>query len=320
VSDANTEELVSQECANLRQGDVVALTELWLHGEDGHPERVKTPAGVAILSQTCDVVQPSKERCLVAPVLPNPDSEGWSLARKGRKPLHLYLGSPEANSTPCIADMERAVSVPKAELVGLPRKARYVDAASDDAARRVAWRVGRAFNRFPFPDEVYPVFEKLRRKVQSKSGSPGNLGRVLDIVEALRVYADQWTSPRRMLTLYVVVAESSLIPPDDMDPNWRWEPARVTGLRNGESDTNLTLDRVCELILANKEGDKTTLAHLWRIFGDLIKQTLLQPDGEEVASLEVEVLSDVEMTYQRYMQTESLDLEVLSDSTSTQTR
>lgn len=316
MSDAATEELVADDCSNLRQGDVVGLAEVRLPASNGEFETVATPAGVAILSQTCDVVQSSKVRCLVAPVVPEADRTALSGARKGQKPLHLYLESSSAQPAPCIADIERAVSVPKSDLAGLPLVARYVQEASGHEARAVAWRVGRAFSRFPFPDEVYPVFSKLRRQAQEKAGTAGNFGRVLDLVEDLRVSADQWANPRRNLTLYVIVPDERLIPPDEMDPSWRWDTTRVTGLRPGEADHGLSLDRVCELLLANVDGDRSSLAHLWRMFGETVDMKLLAPAlNDEVVSFSVEVLSDHELTYRQYQQTESLDLEVLSDST-----
>lgn len=308
-------EVVGDDCRNLRQGDVVGLRLLSVAGAGVGPELVPTPEGVAILSQTCDVVQPSKARCLVAPVVVGPSDSALSSARKGQKPLHLYLESSTTEPTRCLADMEYAVSIPKETLVGLPINARYVEQASGKAARTVAWRVGRAFSRFPFPDEVYPAFSRLRRQAQEKAGSAGNFGRVLDHVEDLRVASDQWSSPGRNLTLYIVVDEKLLIAPDDVDPSWRWSSTRVIGLRSDELETSLSLDRVSELILANLDADKSSLARLWRLFGEIVKEKLLSPMlSDEVTAFDVVVLSDSEMTFRQYQRTESLDLEVLSDS------
>lgn len=316
MSDAAAVEQVADDCSNLRQGDVVGLRVLGSTGPGDRREVLDAPEGVAVLSQTCDVVQVSKTRCLVAPVVPNPSDAAFATARKGQKPLHLYLESGAAEPTQCIADMEQAVSMPKTTLVGLPIIARYVDHASGRTARTVAWRVGRAFSRFPFPDEVYPAFSKLRGQAQAKAGSAGNFGRVLDLVEDLRVSADQWPRPGRNLTLYIIVAEEWLIAPDDVDPNWHWSSTRVAGLRPHESEPGLSLDRVRELILANLHADKTSLAHLWRLLGQTIQAKLLAPMlSDEVVSFEVVVLSDSEMTFRQYQRTESLDLEVLSDST-----
>jgi hypothetical protein len=80
-------------------------------------------------------------------------------------------------------------------------------------------------------------------------------------------------------------------------------------------EAGMSLDRVCELLLANLDGDRSSLAHLWRMLGDAIQSKLLAPAFDtEVVSFGVLVVSDAEMTYRQYQQTESLDLEVLSDS------
>ena len=317
MSDATEGHVVANDCSNLRQGDVVELPGFHLTDENGEPEFVATPAGVVVLSQTCDVVQVSKTRCLVAPVLINPSNAALSSARKGQKPLHLYLASDAAEPACCIADMERAVSVLKSQLSGSRLVARYVAESSGSAARSVALRVGRAFSRFPFPDEVYPAFNKLRKQAQDKAGTEGNFGRVLDLVEDLRVSADHWVGQNRSLTLHIVVSEEHLVPLDELDPNWQWTPSRVAGFNSGDIMSRLSLDRICGLLLANLSGDRTTLAHLWRIFGEAVEKHLLAPMLDaEVSHFAVEVLSDTEMTFSQYQRTESLDLEVLSDSKS----
>lgn len=77
-------EIVAAGCVNVRQGDIVG-DFLLPSVDDG-----SAPNGVAMLSQTCDVVQPSKTRCLVAPVI-EANEKSLRDARKGRKPLHLFL-------------------------------------------------------------------------------------------------------------------------------------------------------------------------------------------------------------------------------------
>lgn len=308
--DAPNSRSVAVDCLNLRQGDVIDLNDLHLPGVDGEVSSEQ----IVVLSQTCDVVQSSKTRCLVAPIITDPTNEILSGSRKGQKPLHLYLKSSANGTDVRVANMEYAVSIPKEQLVGLPLAARYVEEQSSESARAIAWRIGRAFNRFPFPGEVYPAFSKLRRKAQDKAETTGNFGRVLDLIEDIRVSANQWAEPGRRLTLYIIVMEEKLIPPDDMDPDWQWDVNSVRGLRNGEQPI-LEIDRVSELILANLHADMTTLANLWRILGEAIQEKLLKPMlDEEVAIFDVVVLSDAEFSYRQYQRTESLDLEVLSTS------
>lgn len=311
---APSEDVVAPDCANLRQGDVVELLRLSVVVDVNGQEELDTPSGVAVLSQTCDVVQPSKKRCLVAPVI-EADQTVLENARKGRKPLHLFLRSTSSSAAPRVADMELATSVPKEMLVGLRLISHYSANPSDKDAGKVAARVGRAFGRFPFPGEVYPAFGELRSRAQRRSGTESPFGKVIDLMDDLRVGADQWLAPGRRLTLCVVVPEELLAPTDDYDSSWVWGPERVRGIRPGESPGSLSLHRVCELILENVAGDRTTLANLWIEFGERVQVELLQPAlSSEVRAFAVEVLSDSEMTVRRYHETESLDLEVLSDS------
>lgn len=315
--DDGTASIVHTGCVNVRQGDVVALASVVIASDnESGTETLPTPHGVVVLSQTCDVVQPTKSRCLVAPVFEAEASE-VSAARKGRKPLHLYWQSaPQIGSGTMLADMEVATSVPKTALVGREILARAADHTSGSQASDVAARVGRAFNRFPFPDEVHPVFQKLRARVQDKAGGKGSFGRVMDLLDDLRVSADQWNRPGRRLRLLILVPENLTVPADEQDANWAWAPHRVPGMRSGEQLQLLDLDRVCELILAaisDDTPDRTTLARLWTRFGATIEETMLRPRlNAEVVEIEVEVVSTEELTYVEYRQSESLDLEVLS--------
>lgn len=304
-------EEVAEGCKNLRQGDVIADVPLplELNGQDG--------CAVAILTQTCDVVQSSKTRCLVAPVLPH-DPQVISGASKGRRPLHLLLEvADDDGPDPCVVDMEAATSVLKSDLVGKSLLARYVPVASSTQAGTVAARIGRAFNRFPFPDEVHPFFNGLRSRIRKKSGTLSPFGQALDLVEDIRVRANQWPEPMRELVLFIVVDEEFLIPREDYDPGWTWGETRVLGLTANETLDSLDLNRASELIIANLDGDETTLASLWTRFGELVYSELLQPNlNTEVSSCRVDVLSDGEMKYRDYRRTESLDFEVLSDAAS----
>ena len=306
-------EVVADGCANLRQGDVLALPSLVLStGRPGDGDPVDTPLGVAVLSQTCDVVRPSKERCLVAPVIAATPAEGRAIA-KGQSPLLIPLGEAAAN-----ADVQRATSVPKSSLVGLAITARAASDAFGRDALEVSRRIGHAFSRFAFPDEVYPAFHKLRQDAQRKTGTDSAFGRVLDLVDDLRVEADQWARPGRRLRLWVIVERPHMVAADLIDGEWPWDAAHVPGLKPGERQETLSLDRVCQLILASVEAGQPAAPVLWDAFGTLVKQRLLGPGydacGDEVAAFEVEVVSDDDMTYRQYKATESLDLEALSDA------
>jgi hypothetical protein len=296
-----------------RQGDVISARL----GGIGEPVGLTNdPCHVAILSQTCDVAQPSKEFCLVAPAEQLPDGQHKAVL-KGRKPLMIPLDDDAGGRW--AADAGRAFSITKSILGTAQLVARCAASDHGRQATRTRARIARAFGRFPFPDEVHPVFAQLEDRLRSKAGTSGNLGQVIDLIDDIRITADQWDKPGRHLKLYLVVVGSELIPAEDCDPAWTWN--RVKGWT--VKDTHgFTLDRVCELILANhhdgedhRHDDLTSLWHLWREFGTALHSTLIKPHlDDEVTRVDVEVLSDDDMTLRVFKTTEALDLQALSDA------
>ena len=315
----DTGEAVSK-ASDLRQGDVIHLPQIPSldEGELGWRE---THLGVVILSQTCDLVQDSKSHVTIAPLI-NPDPNLLSAAHKGKSPLHLYLAG-FGDSEDAIADMQRMFAIPKQLVVGRNFLARYVRHESGDVARVLAARIGRVFTRFPFPDEVNPAFAKIRDKAQNSAGTQSAFGKVIDLIEDLRVSADQWESPGRHLKLHVVVPERFLISPDDVDVDWEWSNAIVSRKRTNERLESASLTRISELVVANCNAlltdpdsvDTTTIFYLWGAWQDKVQIELLSPGvSHEIASFTVDLLSDVEFSFAQWRKTESLDLEVLSDS------
>lgn len=296
---------------DLRQGDLILLSPVGRYGE-GVDLAPSSEQGIVLLSQTCDAVQPSKLYCLVAPIIDASPAEK-SAARKGKSPLLLFLENRDGGG-PWVADIGRAFSVSKSRLLGAERIARCVDSASSAQARRLGARIGRAFSRFPFPNEVFPVFSKLQDKLRDKAGSSGNLGQVIDLVEEIRVSADQWENPGRRLHVHVIVSSDELIPAEDADPSWAWD--RIRGWRMSDTPGGLPVDRVCELILVNQGGDLTSLMHLWHEFGQSLSVAFLQPQlDSEVSEIVVDVVNDLDFTHRDVARSESLDLETLSDAT-----
>lgn len=307
---------MNSSCTNLWQGDVIETSAQFfsVFGPE-NIGRFSPDFRVAILSQTCDVVQKSKLRCIVAPVL-NQNKGQLSNARKGRSPLHLYLKNESSAPQECVVDIEYATSVPKSMLAGNKILARYVTRQSSQGSKAVAFRVGRAFSRFAFPDEIFPFFQKFRERAQKGAGSNGNFGRVIDLIEDIRVKSDQWGNPGRNLVVYMVVSSRILSNQDDLEPDWQTQQTRFKGAKASEIVSHSTnLDRICELILENQDEAPAHMVQLWALFGAKIRTELFGSNDPQVNTLEVEVLNDDEMTYRNYIDSESLDLEVLSDST-----
>ncbi|MDR0989953.1 MAG: hypothetical protein LBL92_01085 [Propionibacteriaceae bacterium] len=289
----------------LRQGDILRLKA----SPTSEALGLQDECYVVLLSQTCDVVQPSKSYCLVAPVERSKNGSEFQSVRKGRNPLRIPLEDTDGRQW--IADAERAFSISKNDAACFV--ARCASQDQGENAQMIRSRIVRAFGRFPFPDGVPPVFQKLRNRLQSKAGTGGNLGKVIDLVSDVRVEADQWENPGRRLRLYLIVPSERLISAEYADPTWSWE--RVIGRKFAESEVDLGLDRVCELLLANLDKDPTSSLNLWRAFGLILNQQLIKPFlNDEVIAADVRVVSDEEFTFRQFIRTESLDLEALSDN------
>lgn len=309
--------------AQLRQGDVIELD--WIPAViEGRPGELPTPCGVAIVSQTCDIVQESasKANVTVAPIVCSPDPSHLSTARSGNAPLSIFL--PELGERPAaIIDIQRAASVPKSVLMGRVLLERHTESDSGDSARKLAERIGRVFSRFAFPNEVVTVLEKLKKKARKAASGSGSFGRVLEYLD-LRVRANHWDGPNRILSMFVIVESSLLIMEEDIDPGWNWQNAVVVGLKAHEQVDVANLTRLSELLADTCESylsdprssDGTTLLRLWEIWVQLFKRELLDSQAnEEVSEFRLELVGDEEFSVSKWRRTVSLDLEDLSEPT-----
>ena len=303
----NGDDLKQTRCELLRQGDIIRIHP----GPSGESVGlVGTCVKVAILSQTRDIVQTTKRYCLVAPAeQTSEDSSVFIDAFKGRRPLRIPLR--DESGQRWVADAERAFSIQKTDILSLVVHCSHDD--QGESAGIIRARIARVFGRFPFPDEVQPVFKRLQDRLRSKAGGSGNLGQVIDLVSEIRVSSDQWDSPGRRLKLFLILSSEILIPNEDADPAWVWN--RTKGWRDKDSETSLSLDRTCELILENSGGDATTELNLWQKFGECLYSQLVMPClNDEVTAVNIEVVSDEDFTLRQFRHSESLDLETLSDS------
>ena len=308
--------------SDLRQGDVLDIPALPTI-VDGEPALTATPLGVVIISQTCDIVQESasKANLTVAPLV-DPTAANISNAKRGRSATLLYLDG-EQDGGEAVADLQFVSSLPKVEIIGRTLIARHATEPSVSGQRQLAHRIGRAYTRFAFPDEVVPFLKRLRDMARKKANTMSAFGRVIDFVSDLRVSSDQWQSPDRQLRIYVVVSAQMLMNPEDADPDWDWSQLVAIGARRGEDLRNASLARISELLARECERhgtspavvNMTSLLNLWDLWKAALEKELLIPHlNDEVSSVEVVLTSDEEFTLRQWRRTESLDLEVLSDT------
>lgn len=306
-----------------RQGDVVELR--WIPTiVDGAPDALPTPKGVAILSQTCDVVRDPHHRpnVLVAPVLEAPTKQQLSDARRGRAPLLLHLPNLDGSGEK-VADLQNATSVPKTSLIGSVLVSRHTTGDSSADAAHLGARVGRTYSRFAFPDEVHDFTDALSKKARETSGSSKPFGRVIDHLEDLRLKADQWDHPGRVLTLYIVVPKKLLIHRDDVDPDWTWAASGPKNAKPAEDIATASLARLSEWLADAcdaynedpRSSNLTTVFYLWHAWSERTRTELLDPlIGGEVSQVRVVLESDDQFSLRQMRRTASLDLEDLSES------
>jgi hypothetical protein len=299
---------ISQEAQVLlrdfQQGDLVGVGSIHVRGVGGS-WHYPTPEGAIILTQTCDLVQPTRLTAQLAPLIRLSDPRARE-ARDGRLPQYVHV---PALGDDAFADLAFISTVTKEMLARLNRTT-GIPLEADDAIRSFGRAVGRKFSRFPFPDEVTPWLRPLQRVIQSKSQRPNSpLGRVLSDVTGLRLEAvGGWgAQPPYQLVLIVIVRPGTLpIFPQDDDPN-------VSAMEN---ISHLTCTEIASAILNEAEPESRT--RLWVAFGESLAAQCKPAENvpgdvrNAVASFTAEVVSEDEFTYDRVLRTEEIDLDHLS--------
>ena len=266
-----------------------------------------TPHGVAIISQTCDILLDKVTTVVVAAIQPLQEQTAKE-ARLGARPRYVHL---PALGDLHFADLDHIATIEKNKLVGT----RATDGVPrDDFAeeRRFAWSVGRRFSRFAVPDELVPWFEPLRRLASgAKVGSA--LSSVFDLVEQLRVQATSWTSFPCDLTLHVIVKDTELGEFEDEEPS---DP-----IRNYFSVARSPAEIASKLLPTG--GPRPTGADrdfLWNKFADSLAKACVpgakfvreNPGWVGARSVDALISVDHEFTLAQMKQSETLDLAHLS--------
>ncbi|WEV42245.1 hypothetical protein OZX57_01775 [Bifidobacterium sp. ESL0682] len=197
----------------LRQGDWVNSARLQGEAAKCLSEEKRFENGFVILTQTCDVVSPSKERILLAPVFAV-DSQTADDIWRGRRPtkIPLKLIPPELkDGNDWVVDATFAFSLNKQVFEQSYRFYHCVDVNSSEEVSAFSNRIGRVFTRFPFPDEVHDCLRKIQSKVRAAEGKDTKpLAGFLDLTRTIQVSCDDWSKPERQLH-FVFVMRSDVI-------------------------------------------------------------------------------------------------------------
>ena len=273
----------------------------------------QTPYGVAIISQTCDIVQQNRPNIVVAKIEKLTGRDAID-SRKGLRPRYVEVPIPDEDM---FVDLEYIVTIDKniitEDMVREPRL-NYDDA---EQLRDFSLRIGRRFSRFAFPDELYPWLRPLQDSINEKYGRDTSaLGRLLHKVTEMRISATSWRQFPLDITLHIIV-ESGAIPELGSD-----EPPEVSASFSNWLRRNGNLRRDATEI-AKKIEETYNIAekyHLWLAISEALALQCKPRDKDAhqasvagaVANIVGQIWTDDQFSLAEYRKSEALDLDHLS--------
>lgn len=216
ASDSVEAKEIDRALRDWRQGDV-ALEERWFV-HVGDPARPLTDAsdeadvndiqaltseaeGLAVITQTCDVVRSCSERPYVevAPLM-RVDEDVLHDIRRGRRPKFAWL--PALVGHNLVVDLDRVMTVEKSIVAGWKRTSGYT---SDAEGRAFAHALARKRDRPAFPDDFTLLADRLRSRLTDKHEKNTDEGRGLRGLREIRVQASpEWEATEVSLFFWFV--------------------------------------------------------------------------------------------------------------------
>jgi len=168
---------------------------------------LKTIKGLAVVSQSCDVVRDiaTYEFVEVAPLMEVEAAELDNIKSR-KKPRYVFI--PGAGSSNLVADLGRAMTVEKRLL---ETWIRHPGCISDEDQLELAERFAARRMQFAFPDDfIKDVFSKCRDFIKAKAKADSQDGRALHKIDDIRVLAlPDWGAERIELHFYFFVANAT---------------------------------------------------------------------------------------------------------------
>jgi hypothetical protein len=261
-----------------------------------------------VVSQSCDASLPNRERIQIAPLVRLIDKNDVQEAASGKRTQ--YVGVPMLGPD-FFADLDGITTVTKTGLLGYERLA---GVQTDQQVREFAFSVSRRFGRFAYPDEVVECLRPLTKALQSKARKEQSpLGQVLGRVHSFRVHCEDWTTPPYEVTLVIILEPGVL--PSDLDDMGECPPELVD--RPG-GDTNKRVSGYMNYLRA--DGRNETESYWgWQYLAEAWAQQCEETAEVSgltsfVGSVTAELAAVDDFPLSRYLRTESLDLDYLSDS------
>lgn len=272
------------------------------------PSPIETTYGAVVVSQSCDASLPSRARIQIAPLVRLEDPHDANEAAAGKRPQ--FVAVPQLGSD-FFADLDGIITVSKAALLSCERVA---GVQTDKQIREFAFSVARRFGRFAYPDEVVECLSPLTKAIRSKAHKEQSpIGKALTRVHSFRVHCEDWTTAPYELTL-VVIMEPDVVPSDLDGIN---DPPDTI---DAPSDDKLN-DQITAYAVYLDAMDRSPAEryYAWQYLAEAwarqCQQTAISNGlTAHVASVTAELDAVDSFPLSRYLITESLDLDYLSDS------
>jgi hypothetical protein len=205
-----------------RQGDL-ALDERWfIHagdpaeplteaaaeaGDEGLQALTSEVAGLAVVTQTCDVVRSCAMRPYVeVSPLVQVRADDLPAIQRGRRPALATL--PALLASCLVVDLDRVMTVEKAVVAKWTRTPGY---AADVDGRAFSRALARKRMRFAFPDDFNELAHKLQARLVDKHEKNTVEGRGLRALREIRVQASpSWDAPAISLMFWFIRRDEQL--------------------------------------------------------------------------------------------------------------
>ncbi len=279
---------------SLTQGTVVRglPTVIVAIGSSGSPtaEGLHTDHGIAIVTQTCDLVRSCAARpyFVGCPIVDLSDNNMLGDAQSKRSPRWAPLPKLGPNF---FADLDVATTYQKSVLAhsGISHSDGL---GSGPAARDFAACLARNVGRFPFPDDVQKALASLRNVFLKRASKNSPEGRAVDALSEVRVQPHgAWDSRPILVTVHFVFDDGWLDPTECRLEHAVADPSRAAATIATELERH---NRCGVLAMA--------LANAW-----LRGET--DDDGIEV---DVDVHDSADLSFKLVEKTEALDFDFLS--------
>jgi hypothetical protein len=190
-----------------------ALTEAAEGFEEGSLTSIGSPmVGFVVISQTCDVVFPCRERPFIQiAALQKVDETFAKEVRRGFRPGFAFV--PALTDPPLVANLDLLMTVEKSVLIALPLENRVRGVRNDAEARAFAECLSRRFARFAFPDDFVAAVGQLQERIKKKHARDTPEGRTYRSLREIRVSAQPSWNAENPLIEFLFVLEH----PNELD-------------------------------------------------------------------------------------------------------